>query len=118
MSKKKIKSEIGSLVSPIIIIEHIIILTRITIFFLDVVEYYDMETVFEKPSRRRASAICLFECNACLLGGTKTIKIPVRNVGRSSIFVCVPEQIWYTGLVEVSKHNVVILLSQLYKIYF
>lgn len=61
-----------------------------------------METVFEKPSRRNSIAVCLFECNACLLGGTKTIAVAVRNVGRTSMFVCVSEEIWYTELVEVS----------------
>lgn len=62
-----------------------------------------MENPFEKPSRRRSSTICVFECNACLVGATKTTLVVVRNTGRSAKFICVPEDVWYTKSVEVSK---------------
>ncbi|KAL5241986.1 hypothetical protein ACI65C_009396 [Semiaphis heraclei] len=58
---------------------------------------YCKKLAFHKPSN-----VCLFECNACLVGARKTTIVKIKNVGRSSKFILVPEDVWYTKPVEVS----------------
>jgi hypothetical protein len=72
--------------------------------FLDTLECYDdmKTTVCKKLALRKPSSACLFECNACLVGARKTIIVKIKNVGRSSKFILVPENVWYTKPVEVS----------------
>lgn len=77
--------------------------TTILVFFLDIVDAYDAGSSYEKPNRQRSSTICVFECNACLIGATKTNLVIVRNTGRTAKFICIPEDVWYTKSVEVSK---------------
>jgi len=72
--------------------------------FLDTLECYDdmkstdcQTLTFQKPSN-----VCLFECNACLVGARKITIVKIKNVGWSSKFILVPEDVWYTKSVEVS----------------
>ncbi|XP_060879182.1 uncharacterized protein LOC132951388 [Metopolophium dirhodum] len=63
--------------------------------------YDDMKTKdCKKLSLRKPSSVCLFECNACLVGARKTMIIKIKNVGRSSKFILVSENVWYTKSVE------------------
>lgn len=73
--------------------------------FLDALECYDdMKTTdCKKLALRKPSSVCLFECNACLVGARKTMIVKIKNTGRSSKFILVPENIWYTKPAEVSS---------------
>ncbi|XP_025205925.1 uncharacterized protein LOC112602183 [Melanaphis sacchari] len=63
--------------------------------------YDDMKTTdCKKLALRNPSSACLFECNACLVGARKTVIVKIKNVGRSSKFILVPENVWYTKSVE------------------
>lgn len=52
--------------------------------------------------RGESQSVCVFECNACLVGATKTISVLVKLEGRSAKFVCVPENVCYSKSNEVS----------------
>lgn len=68
--------------------------------------------MLEYQNRRRlGSAICVFECNACLVGAVKTVAVSVKNIGRPAKFICVPEDVWYTQPVGVSKKRTVIKID-------
>jgi len=65
-----------------------------------------MDTRHLTSTQEDSSSVCIFECNACLVGGTKTITVDVYIKQRSAKFVCVPEDVWYTKSIEVSiKRN-------------
>jgi len=57
----------------------------------------------KKLALRKPSSVCLFECNACLVGARKTMIVKIKNTGRSSKFILVPENVWYTKPAEVSS---------------
>lgn len=80
-------------------------MSRVAVF-LDTLECYDdMKNIdCEKLAIRSPSGVCLFECNACLVGTRKTLIVTIKNIGRSSKFVLVSEDIWYTKPAEVSLY--------------
>lgn len=79
-------------------------LTYITNIFLDDINSFDsLMWRNRSPSIiKKSSNMCIFECNACLVGATKTIEVVVSNIGRTSSFVCVSEDFWYSNKLEVS----------------
>lgn len=56
----------------------------------------------ESTSEYLEEYMAVFECNACLVGATKTVKVTVENLGRTAKFFCVTEDDWYLKKAEVS----------------
>ncbi|XP_050525578.1 uncharacterized protein LOC126896668 [Daktulosphaira vitifoliae] len=70
-----------------------------------VINSFDSIILRKKSSSivKNLTNICVFECNSCLVGASKTIEISVCNLGRTSSFVCISEEFWYSNALEVPK---------------